>query len=396
VTLPLSNAPQVSSPTILPIPEIPSSGDYMLSNLRIMVNGNAVLDVSPKNVPLKVIEQVLVTSVTTTPLTLDEIRAKGIVLDSNSYIGFQFTLGLALQSQQVSLSFPVVFDRHGVPVPQPILPPATPTVQGVPLPPLPSIYPLLLTIDGDGGGGSKPPQFDDGNGHMVPIQIPSVLVIPGNVGYLKQFFSAKLYVADGAPVGSNLSVQDVTGTINLPPGADNVPNTSDDPLSLPITKNGPQDFTKPVLGLGPDGQPGTADDVSILNPGDQGQQEWILRGEKEGYSPISFNIAATLNGLVTGPVKVTGIAKGGVLVRNPFFDVTFTVPATVRKAEPFKLYLTLTNIGKGTGNNVNVTLDAAQLSGAHLAPGADQTQTVPTILPGDAKTLEFNSDLTPL
>ncbi len=133
VTLPLSDAPQVNSPTILPIPQIPTSGDYMLSNLRIMVNGNAALDVSPKNVPLKVIEQVLVTSVTTTPLTLDEIRAKGIVLDSNSYIGFQFTLGLALQSQQISLSFPVVFDRHGVPLPQPILPPATPTIQGVPL-----------------------------------------------------------------------------------------------------------------------------------------------------------------------------------------------------------------------------------------------------------------------
>lgn len=385
-TLPLADAPQVSSPTILPIPEIPTSGDYMLSNLRIIVNGNAVLDVSPQNVPLKVIEQVLVTSVTATPLTLDQIRAKGIVLDSNSYIGFQFTLGLALQSQQVSLSFPVVFDRQGVPIPQPILPPDTPTVQGVALPPLPSIYPLLLTLGGDGGGGSSPPKFDDGSGHMVPIQIPSVLVIPGNVGYLKQFFSAKLYVADGAPVGSNLAVQDVTGTINLPPGADGVVGTSDDPLSLPATKDGPQNLTKPVLGLGPDGQPS----VSVLNPGDQGQQEWVLRGEKEGYSPISFNIAATLNGLVTGPVKVTGIAKGGVLVRNPYFDVTFTVPATVRKDEPFKLFLTLTNIGKGTGNNVNVTLDAAQLSGAHLAPGANQTQTVPTILPSDAKTLEFD------
>ncbi|HTC93759.1 MAG TPA: carboxypeptidase regulatory-like domain-containing protein [Terriglobales bacterium] len=385
VTLPLADAPQVSSPTILPIPEIPTSGDYTLSNLRIVVNNSAVLDVFPQNVPLKVIEQVLVTSITTTPLTLDEIKAKGIVLDSNSYIGFQFTLGLALQSQQVTLSFPVVFDRQGVPIPQPILPPATPSVTGVALPPLPSIYPLLLTI-GDGGGGSKPPQFDDGNGHMVPIQIPSVLVIPGNVGYLKQFFSAKLYVADGAPVGSSLAVQDVTGTINLPPGADGVPNTSDDPLSLPATKDGPQNFTKPVLGLGSDGQPS----VPILNPGDQGQQEWILRGEKEGYSPISFNIAATLNGLVTGPVKITGIAKGGVLVRNPFFDVTFTVPATVRKAEPFKLFLTLTNIGKGTGNNVNVTLDAAQMSGAHLAPGANQTQTIPTILPSDAKTLEFD------
>ncbi len=385
VTLPLADAPQVSSPTILPIPEIPTSGDYTLSNLRIMVNKSAVLDVSPQNVPLKVIEQVLVTSVTTTPLTLDEIKAKGIVLDSNSYIGFQFTLGLALQSQQVTLSFPVVFDRHGVPIPQPILPPATPSVTGVALPPLPSIYPLLLTIGGDGGGGSQP-QFDDGNGHMVPIQIPSVLVIPGNVGYLKQFFSAKLYVADGAPVGSSLAVQDVTGTINLPPGQDGIVGTSDDPLSLPATKDGPQNVTKPVLGLGTDGQPS----VPVLNPGDQGQQEWILRGEKEGYSPISFNIAATLNGLVTGPVKITGIAKGGVLVRNPYFDVTFTVPATVRKAEPFKLFLTLTNIGKGTGNNVNVTLDAAQMSGAHLAPGANQTQTIPTILPSDAKTLEFD------
>ena len=83
-----------------------------------MAGGRPVLDVQPQHVPVKVIDQVLVTSVKTRPLTLDEIREKGIVLDSDDYLGFEFTLGLKLESKPVNLTFPVVFDRQGVPVPQ--------------------------------------------------------------------------------------------------------------------------------------------------------------------------------------------------------------------------------------------------------------------------------------
>ena len=221
----------------------------------------------------------------------------------------------------------------------------------------------------------------------VPVRIPSVLVIPGNVGYLKQHFSAMLFVANGAPGGSGLVVREVAGTIRLPAGSDRVVGTADDPLSLPDTVDGPQPETRPVRSVGIDGQPGTADDVGALSPGEQGQTEFVLRGEEEGFHEVAFDIAAVLDGLVTGPVEVTGTATGGVLVRNPYFDLSFTVPSVVRDGEPFSVFVTVTNISQSLANDVSLTLDASRLSGARQS--GPLTQSVDTLRPQDSALLEF-------
>src|SRR5262249_55061378 len=155
--------------------------------------------VTPSTVPVKVIDQVLITSVSTRPLTLDEIKAAGIVLDGSDFLGFQFTVGLATQSNATTISFPVVFGPGGVPVPQPILPPGPPTRDSVPVP---TIVPVLLTlIDQDGNPLPAGNEVKFPGGGSGPVRIPSVLVIPGDVGFLKQFFSAQLYVSNGAPGG---------------------------------------------------------------------------------------------------------------------------------------------------------------------------------------------------
>ena len=140
-----------ADPLLLRTPALDASGDYELNNLRVMVGGRPVLEVQPQHVPVKVIDQVLVTSVRTKPLTLDEIRAAGIVLDGDDYYAFEFTLGLKLESNVVDIKFPVAFDRQGVPVPQFLLPPPAPTRQ-VNLPPMPTIVPVLFQVDaGDEG-----------------------------------------------------------------------------------------------------------------------------------------------------------------------------------------------------------------------------------------------------
>jgi hypothetical protein len=373
-----TTAPAANS-LIVDLPVVNTAGSYTLSNLRFVVNGAPVLDVAPSTVPVNVIDQVLVTSVQTTPLTLDQIQAAGVVLGSSDYIGFQFTVGLQLSSQVVNISFPVVFDPQGVPVPQPLAPPiATPVGVSVPLP-IPTIVPLLLTP----ADGSAPPQVQLPDGTMAPVRIPSVLVIPGNVGYLKQFFSAQLYVTNATPGGSNLVVDNVTGTINLPPGADGILGTSDDPLSLPTLTSGPEATTMNVLAPGPDGKPR----VAALNPGQTGQAEWTIRGDLEGYYPINFGINATLEGLPTGPVAVTGLATGGVLVRNPYFNMTFTVPGVVRKGELFNMFATVTNISKVAANDLTVNFDNGSTSG--LALVGQQSQVIPTLNPGDSATLTF-------
>ena len=50
-------------------------------------------------------------------------------------------------------------------------------------------------------------------------------------------------------------------------------------------------------------------------------------------------------------------------VRNPYFDITFTVPAVVRDGEPFSLFATVTNIGQGIANDIDVVLDSLRMSG---------------------------------
>ena len=276
----LSGARTLTSETsllLLPLPALNVSGDYTLSNVRIVVDAKPVLDVTPQEVPVRVIEQVLITSVKTRALTLDELRERGVVFDGDDDVGFEFTLAMTLESKPVNISFPVAFDRQGVAVPQPLKPPARPTRTGVSvdLPSFPTIVPLML----EAGDGVELPEIELPGGGKVEIRIPSVLVIPGDVGFLKQFFSAQLFVANGTPGGSGLVVRDVNATIQLPPGPDAVLGTADDPLALPELTTGIQEQTLPVLGVGPDGEPGTTDDAVALEPGEQGQAEFLVRGE---------------------------------------------------------------------------------------------------------------------
>ncbi len=369
-----------SDPLLLLLPSLPKAGDYTLSNLRFVVGENTVLDITPSTVIVKVIDQVLVTSVATRALTLEEIQEKGIVLEDSDSLGFEFQIGLVIDSQVINFAFPVVFTREGIPVPQPLELPQV-VRESLSNYDIPDFMPVLMTVDSGAGGGSQLPLEPGGGGRE--IHIPAILVIPGNVGYLKQFFSAQLYVANGAPAGSNLAVQNVTAKINLPPGADAQINTPDDPLSLPATSEGPQSDTLPVLGPAPDGSL----TETALDPGDTGEAEFLIRGEKEGYHAIDFDIKATLQGLATGPVAISAKTSGGVLVRNPYFNMTFITPGIVRKDDEFSLYVSVWNISQALANNLQVSLNNNQLSGALLL--SDATLTIDTLRPGEAKMLKY-------
>src|SRR5258707_1946912 len=137
------------------------------------------------------------------------------------------------------------------------------------------------------------------------------------------------------------------------------------------------------LAPGPDGKPS----VSAFNPGQTGQAEWTIRGDKEGYNTISFDINATLEGLPTGPVALTGTAEGGVLVRNPYFDMTFTVPGVARKGELFNVFATVSNISQVAANNVSVNFNQGSISGVALV--SSPSPVIQTLNPGDSATLTF-------
>jgi hypothetical protein len=368
-TLDVPTSPPSTNSLVLDLPAVNEAGNYTLSNLRFVVNGNDVLDLSPNTVTVNVIEQVLVTSVQTQALTLSQIQNMGVVLDSSDYTGFQFTVGLQIASQTVTISLPVVFNPQGVSIPIPTAPPPLPVNvlnTNVPV----TVVPVLLKIPPNPNGG--PP------GTMPPnVQIPSILVIPGNVGYLKQFFSAQLYVANDSPAEANLSVNNITGTINLPTGPSGVQGGSDEPLGLPTLTSGPEAITMPI----------TMNGSGTLAAGQAGEAQWTIVANSEGFYNINFGINATLNGLPTGPVALTGTATGGLLVRNPYFDMTFTVPSVVRSGELFNVFTTVTNISQAIANNLTVSLDAASLTGMTLV--STPPPPIATLNPGDSTTLQY-------
>ncbi|MGH9459813.1 MAG: carboxypeptidase regulatory-like domain-containing protein, partial [Vicinamibacteria bacterium] len=242
-----------------------------------------------------------------------------------------------------------------------------------------AMVPILMDVDLGGASETDLPE-------LAGVSIPGLLVIPGEVGFLNQFFSALLLVSNGAPQGSTLVVSDLDATIELPAGDDQVPGTADDPLEIAETMTG-QAFRLPILGVGPDGASGTGDDTDRFAAGQQGQAEFLVEGRREGFHPISFDIEGTLEGLPIGPVPISGSARGGVLVRNPFFNMTFTAPSTVRSGEEFSLFVTVTNISQAIANLVSVTLNQASLAGATIL--GEATQEIDTLLPGDSEALEF-------
>jgi hypothetical protein len=76
-----------------------------------------------------------------------------------------------------------------------------------------------------------------------------------------------------------------------------------------------------------------------------------------------------------------------VLVRNPYFNMTFTVPAVVRSGEQFSVYATVTNISQAPANSLTVAIDAASLSGVQL--NGTPPPPIPTLAAGDSATLQF-------
>ena len=72
------------------------AGDYILSNVRLEGNGEVILrrqqgpGVEP--IVIKVIDEILVTEVTSRPLSLEEIQERGIVITEENFTAFDFAV----------------------------------------------------------------------------------------------------------------------------------------------------------------------------------------------------------------------------------------------------------------------------------------------------------------
>ena len=346
------------------IPPLSQSGDHILQNLRVVDTGAegqpVVASVTPDACGIVVFERILISEVHVNELTPEQIRQAGITITDDSYQAFNFTLGLGTTSLGQTINIPVAFPPVGVNAPLPVV--GTPTISAPGID-VPTVIPVLLKTEGDGTpnnpGGAAPMAGGE------PVQIPGVIVFPGRVGFLHQFFEAILVVSNGAPGGTPLIVRNLHGKALLPnngtPG-----DATDDPLRIAATQTGGRVSELDLHGLGPDGKYGTADDTTFFGPGQSGQATFLLEGLKEGLHQVNFDIEATLDGLPGGALKVKGEASGAVLVRDVSFAVSFTHPSVVRAGQEYDLSMTVYNSGSRNIQGAFAQLAGNSISGAEL------------------------------
>jgi hypothetical protein len=383
------------------LPPLNLVGDYQLDNIRMAdASGATLLEGTPSAVPVQVFDEILISRVTSRPLTLEEIQGRGIVIDEANFRAVEFEVGFVLDGKTIPVRFPVV------------APSFTQTTEIIPAAELEERLRQAEEINNElAAGVVLPPELEgaqlnleikginfqavDDNGQDLDLRIPPIpalMMIPGNIGFLNQFFSVMIFTENGAPQGSGLNVRGVNAELLLPAGPDRVPGTfaqpGDDPLRFArVGPNAVIQPVQPVRQLGPDGVLGTADDNERLGPGEAGQGEFLVEGLQEGLHVMDLKLSATLDGLAAGPVKVEGRAAGSVLVRNPRFSMAFSHPRTVRAGEPYEASVTILNTSQTVANLVSVSLNANSISGGILE--SDETVQLGTIAPGETATATF-------
>jgi hypothetical protein len=360
----------------LEVPPLLLVGNYIIDGLRLVDGaGSTVLAATPSLVRIRVVEKIIVSQVTSRPLSIDEIRDKGIIIDESNFTAIQFTFGFTTESGVVPIDFDVAFPQDdeleeeggGLSFP-PILP-------GIDTPNL-DIQGIIL---------ERPPDFDD-----VEIPpIPGILVIPGNIAFLNQFFQVMLLVSNVAPAGSQLVVTSATAELLLPFGPDGAPETTDDPLAPARTAAFPEGTLATEVRNAATGGP-------EFGPGEDANGEFLVEGRTVGTHRLKVTIEAELR-LATGQiVPLSGTVFGTVVVRNPSFTLTLNHPDVVRAGETYTLAVTITNISETPANLVRLTLDPTLISGATLVGHSNGdpllpfgTAEVDQIRAGDATTVNY-------
>jgi hypothetical protein len=394
----------INAPLLLP--PLPVVGDYQLDGVRLVrqdgTNKAVLLEGAPSSVPVLVFDEVLVSRVTSRPLTAEEILEKGIFIDERNFRAVEFEVGFVLDGKTIPVRFPVVapaFRQVTEIVPAAELEERLKQADEInrqidltaQLPKELETARLNLDVQAINVQFVDPAEGESLALSLPPI--PALMLVPGNIGFLNQFFSVQIFTENAAPAGSGLSVLNVRAELKLPPGPDLITSTNynqpgDDPLRF--ARVGPDRLVQPVQPIvqpGADGRMGTADDVGRLFPGQAGQAEFLVEGLQEGLHVMNLDLTGDLDGLAAGIVRISGRAAGSVLVRNPSFSLAFSHPRTIRAGEPYDAYVTILNTSPNPANFVTVTLPAAALSGAVLESAG--TVELGTIRPGQTVTAKF-------
>ncbi|MBI5510296.1 MAG: Ig-like domain-containing protein [Deltaproteobacteria bacterium] len=362
-------------------PRIAVTGTYYLSNIRLDDgSGNPLLERDPTLpvVTIEVVGEILATQVTTRALTMNEIQEKGIIITSDNFTAMSFTVGLAFGSEQVAVELPV------------LVPGGSSTFE---------TPPAAQFDSGFGGGGqgfetlsipnlslsgfslALPPELDVPEVQFPPVT--GIIIIPGNIAFLNQFFSVIIVTTNTAPGDSGLELRTARAKIHLPPGADNAVGSGDDPLRMARTNDYPAGMPEQRPLSDPNGS-------DTLVPQGANQSDYLVEGLREGTHVVTFDILGDLYVPALGStVPLTGTAAGVVQVRNPTFSVILAHPDVVRDGEDYSVFATVTNTSSTPANLFSLGLNTRSLSGARLAAGAVDRFTLDALLPGEAESFEL-------
>ncbi|MCC6642423.1 MAG: hypothetical protein IT386_14780, partial [Deltaproteobacteria bacterium] len=364
---------------LVELPLLRVAGEHFISRVRLEgPDGVVLFERDPTRSPIRidVIDQLLVSSVTTRPLTLDEIKERGIVIDEDNFTAMNFAVGLTLGSEQVTIDLPVLVPTSS----QALASVETPQLVTLGADPAQLRRINIPNLSLTGFSIRPPPELDEEDGPKIP-PIHGVIVIPGNIAFLNQFFSVLLQTTNLAPEGSGLTVEAARAAISLPAGEDEIGDTGDDPLRIAETTQGGVQTELPLLdGAGSD----------AITPQGTNAAEFLVEGLREGTHRIDFDLRGEMFVPALGRrVELSGIAAGVVQVRNPTFSIVLAHPRVVREGEAYPIFATVTNTSSTPANLFRLELASRSLSGARLAEGETGLRTLDQLLPGEAETFEF-------
>ncbi len=358
------------------IPGLTREGTYTLSGIRLVQGPEVLFSAQPASVQI-VVHRLVITSVTSRPLTPDEMAAAGVVIKDDSYAVYRYTVGFATESGTVNIPFDLLSGPNGsIELPRRD-PYRLPSPQSPPLPSVPQVEPMPIDLHLP---ASDLPSPSSTGGAPPPVTVPGFLIIPSDVAFLHQFFSAILVVQNGALADSGIELRDLRAVLSL--DDDGLRQAATEPPTVPGEP-------APVVDPGPDGKLGTSDDLTFIVAQSSGQASWSVEGLQEGQHRISVELTGELDGLASGnPAPIHATAPGVVVVRDPSFALTFIHPWTVRAGESYAFRVVVSNTSTAPVHDLSMKLPDNELSGVQLLGSAEQT--VEELLPGDSATVSWD------
>lgn len=361
------------------LPSFQQNGDYTLENIRLVSEtggSTQVVALAEPSLAVLHVRKIVLTSASVRALTLEELRERGVQLNEENFQAFDFAVGFAFGSEVVEISFPVTFEGkasiggYGKPeIKLDDLPPGV--VAEVARWTPPSIVPFRIVPQEKGPSEGLEIGLEEVEELDFPVY--GVIVLPGTVTYLNQFFDASLMVANGAPAPSGAVLRNLRAAIRLPGNQ-----------ALRLAR------TEPPVSPGQE-VPVLADDGGQeLAPGEKGKASWTVEGLKPGTHGVVIDLEADLYRPGRDPLPVASRCQAAVEVVDARFHLTFSHPDVVREGEAYTLFVTVANESLATQNLITLELLRNNLSGAHpLSPDDDLKRPIASLRPGESETVEF-------